>query len=150
MSNRRITLFTSLVLALAAVPASASASEVGTSRNFGLGGILGLPTGLSIKYYFNERHALDAALGLGFLGGQNFSVHVDYLFQFPITKTSAFDLPFYVGIGGRLVTWFNDEPRKFFGGSDSTGRVGVAVRVPLGVAFNLNRVPVDIFIELVP
>lgn len=142
------TLTLTLTLTLGAAPATGS--EIGNSRRFGLGAILGLPTGPSIKYYFNQTHALDAALGLSFLGGHNLSVHADYLFQFPITKTRAFDLPFYVGIGGRLVFWFENDRRRFFGGSDGTGQIGVALRVPLGIAFNLNRAPVDIFVELVP
>lgn len=149
MSTRRATLLATLLLTFAAAPASAS--EIGTTRPFGFGAILGLPTGPSIKYYFNERHALDAALGLSFLGGQNFSVHADYLFQFPITKTRAFDLPFYIGIGGRLVFWLRDnEFHRWYGGSEGTGQVSVTVRVPIGIAFNLNKAPVDIFMEIVP
>ena len=72
MSIRSSQLLATIMLALAAAPSAAQASEVGTTRPFGFGAILGLPTGPTIKYFFNERHAIDAALGLSFLGGQNF------------------------------------------------------------------------------
>ena len=30
------------------------------------------------------------------------------------------------------------------------GHVGVGVRVPVGIAFNLNKLPLDVFLELAP
>jgi hypothetical protein len=44
-------------------------------------------------------------------------------------------MPFYYGIGGRIKT--SDDAR-------------IGVRVPLGLAYLFQNVPVDIFLEVVP
>lgn len=150
--NVRRCLLATVLCAAATLPAlPAQASEVGTTRKFGLGGMIGAPTGLSMKLFFNPSHALDFGLGLGFFGNYGGSVHVDYLFHFMLTRKPAFDLPLYVGVGGEVEAFFlGGGHHGYWGGSSSTGGIGVAVRVPVGVAFQLNRVPIDIFIELVP
>src|SRR4051812_6380784 len=90
-------LFASFLCAGGALsPTVAHASEVGEVRRFGLGGMIGAPTGLSMKLYFNPRHALDFGVGVGFLNGNAASVHVDYLFHFMLNRNRRFDLPLYV------------------------------------------------------
>lgn len=144
-------LFAALLGAASALSAPvAGASEVGYVRKFGLGGMIGAPTGLSMKLYFNERHALDFGVGIGFLNGNAGSVHVDYLFHFMLSRNTRFDLPLYVGIGGQVKAFWDDGYHSYYGGYGSDGRIGIAVRGPVGIAFNLNRVPIDIFIEVVP
>ena len=71
----------------------ASASGIGNSNNFGLGFILGQPTGISIKYFFAQEHAINAAVGVGWWAGNNFHIHADYNYHFMLTKTASFDLP---------------------------------------------------------
>ena len=59
---------------------------------------------------------------------------------FLIAHTEPFELPFYIGIGGRL--WdFNDH--RF---NDNGFALGV--RVPIGIAFDFNKVPLDVFVQL--
>jgi hypothetical protein len=60
---------------------------------------------------------------------------------FSITNQPAFQLPFFVGIGGRV--WdFNDRGRF-----DDDG-FAVGVRVPIGIALDFNKVPLDVWIGL--
>jgi len=130
---------------------SASASEVATSKKFGIGGMLGAPSGLSMKYYFSPKHALDVGVGVGFWGGAALYTHVDYKFHIMLTQASAFDLPFYFGVGAKLSLWFTDHPHSYWGDNRARdGRLGFGVRVPVGIAFNLNKLPLDIFVEVVP
>ena len=130
---------------------SAAASEVATSKKLGIGGMLGAPTGLSLKYYISPKHALDFGVGLGFWGHAALYVHGDYKFHFMLTKHSAFDLPLYIGVGVKLTVWFNDHDHHYWGDNDAHGGyLGVGVRVPIGIAFNLNKLPLDVFLEIVP
>ena len=145
----RVTAALALALGLTLSAGSARASEVGTSRAFGLGGMLGAPTGLSLKYYFSPQHALDVGIGIGWLGGSGLHIHVDYLFHFALARTPSFDLPLYIGVGPKLAIWFYDHGTRYWG-YKGDGGVGFGVRVPIGIAFNLNAVPVDVFIEAVP
>ena len=127
------------------------ASEIGTSRRFGIGGMLGAPTGLSMKYYLSPLHALDFGVGFGYWGRANLYLHVDYKFHIMLTQNADFDLPLYIGVGGKMGFWFDDEyERSYWGGDERSGYWGFGIRVPIGVAFNLNSVPLDIFGEIVP
>ncbi len=130
---------------------SASASEVATSKKFGIGGMLGAPTGLSLKYYFSPKHALDFGVGVGFWGGATLYVHGDYKYHIMLTQHSAFDLPLYFGVGAKLTIWFAGDHHGYWGDSHRhDGHAGFGIRVPIGISFNLNKLPLDVFLEIVP
>ena len=151
---RKLALTAALTLTLVAAgltSGTAHASEIGNSKKFGIGGMLGAPTGLSLKYYFNQRHALDFGLGIGFWGGATLYLHGDYKFHFMLTKASHFDLPLYIGVGAKLTVWFTDHDHTYWGDNDAHGGyLGFGIRVPIGVSFNLNKLPLDVFLEIVP
>ena len=127
-------------------PAGHHHSNFTANKTFGLGIILGEPSGLSGKYFVAPDGAIDFAVG--YVGccrydAEGFYLHVDYLWH-PISLVSApaFELPFYVGVGGLF--WDAHNPR--YTGYDQA----IGVRVPFGLAFDFNNVPLDIFIQVVP
>ncbi len=116
------------------------------NKDFGLGIMLGAPSGLSGKYFYASSTAID--FGIGAIGryrnrdGLHF--HVDHLWH-PVSLISnpSFELPLYIGIGGRYFDFdFNDNRDGYDDGSV------LGVRVPVGIAFDFNNVPLDIFVEL--
>ena len=89
-----------VVTTLAAIPtASAQDSQYGQS-DFGVGLMVGSPTGVTAKKYLAENHAFDGAFGVGYGG---YSIHADYLFEQPdfIGENEA-RLGWFVGIGGQF------------------------------------------------
>src|SRR5262245_21090070 len=61
---------------------------------FGLGLIIGSPTGISGKVYFNKQNALDFAIGAAFVNQRGFHIHADYLWHpVMLTQDDAFFLP---------------------------------------------------------
>lgn len=127
---RRV-LLTVLILAVAAPSAFA------TGGGFGLGIIAGEPTGISAKMWMTQNTAVDAAAAWSFGNGEDaFHLHGDYLLH----NTSLFDvdqgvLALHFGIGGRI---------KF--ANDTL----VGVRVPVGLTYLFDNVPIDTFLEVVP
>lgn len=108
------------------------------ASGFGLGVIVGEPTGISAKKWLNQETALDFAAAWSFEGENSFSLHADYLFHnFWVFKVEERRLPVYIGVGGRLK--FRD--RK----DDKLG-----ARFPLGINYHLRNLPVDFFLEVVP
>jgi len=103
---------------LAAVIKPAAATEVGYNRKFGLGVMLGDPTGLSAKLWIAPTNALDFGLGFwgygfndrcagngcGRYGYSNGTFHMDYLWQSNIVRGQA-QLDWHIGLGGRTVWW---------------------------------------------
>ncbi|HSK05489.1 MAG TPA: DUF3996 domain-containing protein [Kofleriaceae bacterium] len=146
----RTALLPLLLVVLTAVDADARRNRrMGGSRyvsngTFGLGLELGGPTGLNGKYFLSESGALNFGIGADgyYRDRDGLHLYLDYLWH-PISLANPpeFQLPFYIGIGGRL--WdFNDGP------DDSA--VAFGLRIPLGIAFDFNNVPLDIFIQLTP
>jgi len=129
------------------LPGLASAQEVGTSRNFGLGLALGSPSGLSAEYYLNQKNALQATLGLGFVGGNHLNVTVDYLFHHNLMGQGAFKLDAYIGLGGFFYSWFDDDEGE---GNDDKEAFGIGARVPLGLDMIFTKLPIDIYLEVAP
>jgi hypothetical protein len=105
-------------------------------KNFGLGIILGEPTGVSAKLWTSGDNAFDFGAAWSFKGDGHLLLQADYVWHiFRLIPVSSGKLPFYVGVGGRVV--LADDPL-------------IGVRVPLGLDYMFSNAPVDIFVELVP
>jgi hypothetical protein len=104
---------------------------------FGLGIVLGEPTGITGKVLFGHYNGIQLHVGYGYEPRGRLVICGDYLFHFmnaipPIERAGR--LAPYIGIGGRL------------GVRDDNALLGV--RVPFGLAFFLNSAPFEIFVEI--
>lgn len=107
-------------------------------RGFGLGFILGEPTGISGKAWTSSLNAFDFALGYSFSHkNSRVHLHVDYLFHSlrPFDSSEKFLL--YYGPGVRLKSRQNDDSI-------------LGIRGVLGLAWIPRNAPVDVFLEVVP
>jgi hypothetical protein len=123
-------------------------ASVGQERTFGLGVIIGEPTGISAKLWTTPVNAFDFGLGWsvggdrfgnynGFNGGNRVHFHMDYLWHSFDALHSSERFPLYYGIGGRI-------------NSGAGYDASVAVRGVFGIAWLPRDTPIDIFLELVP
>ncbi len=122
-------------------------AQVGQGNNFGLGIALGSPSGLTGKYYLNDKNAIQGTVGLGFVDGNHFNVTVDYLYHFNLMGQSAFKLDAYAGFGAYLWKWFDND-----NSNDNADKkmIGIGARIPLGLAFVFAKLPIDIYLEVAP
>ena len=114
---------------------SFSLSVIGQDSGLGLGVILGEPSGLSAKLWTSQKTALDAGVAWSFINVGFFHVHADLLIHSFSIDIDQGKLPVYFGLGGKIVLSRN---------------LGMAVRVPFGIAYLFESAPVDIFLEIVP
>ena len=123
-------------------------SVLRAEEGFGIGVIVGEPTGLSIKKWIGKDRAIDAAAAWSFSENDSFQIHADYLIHnFGILKTGDVGgrLPLYFGVGGRLKLENHDSPK----GRNSHDAL-LGVRIPLGISYLFAKAPVEIFAEIVP
>jgi hypothetical protein len=160
MGAMKKTLLATLAAAmlLAVAGQSARATEVGYSRKFGLGVVIGDPTGLSAKLWVGPTNALDFGLGFwsgvngdcyidsagnrvcGNFGAHNGSINIDYLWQSNIIRGSA-QLDWHIGAGGRMVWWNGCQ----------SNCVAFSARAPIGLDLMFaNPGFLEIFFELAP
>lgn len=119
---------------------------------FGLGVIVGNPTGLSLKYILSPTNAVVGAAAWHLDGGLH--LHGDYLFIWPdFIPTRKNPLAGYIGAGARLRTW-DDSPCHWnhhrCDDDDDDEEVSLGVRVPFGMAYAFSPHPFEVFAEIVP
>ena len=110
------------------------------SSGTGLGIMLGEPTGVNLKSWISQSSAFDVGLAWSFTHEGSMHIHADYLYHNYNLISS--NIPFYVGIGGRIKLHNSDDK------SESDARIGV--RVPIGLDFFVRDIPIDIFVEIAP
>jgi len=123
--------------------------SVAQERTFGLGVIIGEPTGISAKLWTSHVNAFDFGLGWSiggdrigkyngnYNGGSRVHFHMDYLWHAFEVIHSTERFPLYYGIGGHINSG---------GGYDGS----VAVRGVFGIVWLPPNTPIDVFLELVP
>lgn len=116
-----------------------SANGVDAS-GFGVGAILGEPTGVTAKVWTTDRTALTGALAWSFRDDGSLQIQGDYVIHIDKTSEIKKDLRgrtyLYYGIGGRL--------------RDDTSDNRISARAPLGVSYASAKSPLEFFVEIVP
>ena len=144
-------------IAVAGAPTTADAQRAQVSKSsddgaFGLGVMLGAPSGLSAKLYLGGGLAIDGAIGFvdrfrdRYDGYHGTHAHFDILWHPKIVADNpTFVMPLYVGIGARFESHHYDFIDRGVLYEDSHSHVGV--RFPIGLVLDFNRAPIDIFME---
>jgi hypothetical protein len=139
----RATVIAIVLVSLAARAASAEGSSAGSGEEkgtFGLGLIVGEPTGICAKLYLSDDQAIQGAIGSAFVAG-GLQAHADYVWHpWILEERESFTLPVYVGPGVRFIDYSKGR------GGDSY--VAVGVRVVGGLMFDFRNVPLDAFVEV--
>jgi hypothetical protein len=156
---KRVILLSAIILAAAFGKSGvARATEVGTTRTFGLGVQLADPTALIGKLFLDRNNALDFGIGFWgygrcynnngpyacYNGNQYYSIHFDYLYEEPIVNTTV-RLDWHVGAGGRMA----------FGGyyynGDGRHDAALFARVPIGLDLTFRRPHfLEVYLEIAP
>ncbi len=140
-----------LAFTCAALAAPAAYAGPGGGGDFGLGIIIGEPTGLSGKLWLDNSQAVDFLLAFSIDDDYDDNIRrllfgADYLFHFDAFKPRSVELPLYVGIGGKIVFFDRDNGRF----RDDDDDFGLALRIPLGISLLLKSAPLEFFVEIVP
>jgi hypothetical protein len=108
--------------------------------SFGIGLVLGEPTGIAAKLYLDDDTAVQGALGFNFYGS-GVQLNADYvLHPWIVQERDAFVLPIYVGPGIRLI--------QYDGGRGADGHFAIGLRGVVGMLFDFKVVPLDTFVEV--
>ncbi|MFC1485454.1 hypothetical protein ACFL55_00310 [Candidatus Latescibacterota bacterium] len=119
-----------------------SAGSAGAQDNsIGLGFMIGEPTGLSGKVWWDDTMAFDGGVAWSFTDDTELSLHGDAIWHNWRVLMDAFEitrdiqLPLYYGVGGRLTA--GDDTR-------------LGIRFVIGVSMIFEDAPFDLFLEAAP
>jgi hypothetical protein len=122
----------------------------GVCEKFGVGIIIGSPTGFTAKYVITSRSGISGHIGWSL--GDNPRLHIvgDYQFLFPVVlhwtdeasgeQKELKGLTPYIGIGGRLVFKENEPENKT--------ELNIGMRLGGGAEYEISRF--GIFLEVYP
>jgi hypothetical protein len=111
--------------------------RVEANKTFGLGLELGAPTGLTGKYFLSGDRALDFGIGdiYNYFDRSGLHLYGDYLWHpVSLVATEDFELPLYVGVGGRFWSFDNRRADNTVNSASAFG-----VRVPVGISFGFAK-----------
>jgi len=108
-------------------------------RNFGIGAVIGEPTGVSFKNWLSRDGAIDGALAWSFSDSRSFTFYLNFL-RHSFDKDSFIirgTFPYYYGAGTRLVLREKQES-------------SLGIRGVIGLDYIMDFEPIELFIELGP
>lgn len=107
-------------------------------KPFGAGVMAGEPTGLTFKFMLDDTHGVDFGGGWETSGDDEIYIYADYLYHLnDLITVPTGRLPLYFGGGLRFID--RDKRDDKFG-----------VRIPIGVEYLFESVPLGAFAEAVP
>jgi hypothetical protein len=135
---KRVFTVISLIVLILAASGALKAAE----RKFGVGFILGSPSGVTGKLFLNKSSAVDA--GLGVAAGDGFYLYADYLMHFggvfPVDN-----LDVYFGLGPGYHHYEKEHKRN-----EDEEENRLEARLPVGLEYFIDKVPLGVFLEIAP
>jgi len=131
---------------------AAARTNSNADGKFGVGFELGEPTSINVKYIQDATYAYDGAIS--FTYNDYIVLYGDILMQFPklIPRTNEFfdRLTPYMGAGPVLVVASNSDHPKGEYYDKRSDSLAIGARVPFGIEWMWDRVPLGIGLELAP
>jgi hypothetical protein len=114
-------------------------SSVSNAEIFGIGAVIGDPTGVSAKMWLDKTTAIDGAFAWSMAGQNAIHVQGDYLIhQLSFFHLGKLPMNLYYGAGARISS---------YSGKSKTG-LGLGARAPLGMAYEFKKPSVELFAEV--
>ncbi|HEY3761109.1 MAG TPA: hypothetical protein VGN23_05125 [Verrucomicrobiae bacterium] len=108
------------------------------AHSLSAGLMVGEPTGPTVKYFLTDVLAVDGAFGWSPFPHADMEFHADILYHdFNLIHVDEGRLPVYVGAGAFV---------RFRHNADNQG----GIRIPFGISYMFQDIPVDIFAEVGP
>ena len=127
-----------LTVALLMSVSFGTATAGSNSSGFGMGIMLGEPSGLSGKLWSGGINAFDFGLAWSTSKNSGVAFHADYVWhKMDMITVDKGALPFYYGIGVRYRNRDNSDDN-------------IGVRVPFGLDYLFTQSAFDVFFEVVP
>lgn len=131
-------LLTGLLVAQPGTVAAQDTRSLPQDKTFGVGLVVGEPTGASLKYWLSNVSAIDAAAGVTLDDDNDFAAHADYLYHF--NDVVVFDHSrFSAYFGGGPQYRVRDHQDDLF-----------SIRAVVGLAYIFDDIPADVFVEVGP
>ena len=130
-----------IIFLISVLALTANAQEGG---RFGMGFVVGDPTGFAWKYRMDNIHAIDGSIG--FSPTERLRLQGDYLWHaYPFSEKR---LALYYGPG--IAFSFGRTDYVVFSNGYGYNDAGFGIRGVVGLGYNIKNSPVELFFEMAP
>lgn len=141
MKRFSILLFIVPIIATVVLTFGGEVAHADSPGPFGLGLVIGEPTGLSMNYKLSSERSIDGAFAWNFSPYAGFEFHGDYLWhRNNLFRISTTGMNLHYGIGGRLL-FANAR-------NNESARTYLGPRIPVGINTNFNQKAIEVFTEI--
>lgn len=136
------------VLSLSVLTSEASAQNGAADRRVGIGGMVGDPMGLTMKFRLARAFAIDLGAGFGGVGGPHFQTHMDFVWAAGLVQWPRAEMLLHFGVGPKLGIWDRDPRDPDDQPYDDNLWIGA--RAPVGLTWEFTERRLDVFFEIAP
>jgi hypothetical protein len=126
-----------LLVALALITTQAFA------KTWGLGAVIGAPTGLSANYFLQESRTIHTTLAYDLQGNDHLQLASHYTWRRKDLRLPDLTLGWFYGVGGRFALTEHDHRHNH-----SSDKVALGPSGTIGVFHEFQQVPLEVFLKV--
>lgn len=126
-----------------------AAPEFAFAKTWGLGAVIGAPTGLSANYFLSESRTVHTTLAYDFSGDDDLQIASHYQWRMNNLNFEKIKLGWFYGVGARLA--FKDDHHHHNHGhdhdEDHDGHIDLGPSGTIGIFHEFTEVPLEVFLK---
>lgn len=132
-------------IATCALLATLAFSQISYAKTWGLGAVIGSPTGLSANYFMSEARTIHTTLAYDFGGHDRLQIASHYQWRMNNLQFEQVKLGWFYGAGARLA--FKDDDHHDKHDHDEDGDVDFGPSGTIGLFHEFEKVPLEVFLK---
>lgn len=134
-------------LATCALLATLAFSQISYAKTWGLGAVIGAPTGLSANYFLSESRTIHSTLAYDFGGHDSLQIASHYQWRMNNLQFEKIKLGWFYGLGARLAFKDHDHDHNDKHDHDDDGDVDLGPSGTIGLFHEFEEVPLEVFLK---
>jgi hypothetical protein len=121
-------------------------SQISYAKTWGLGAVIGAPTGLSANYFLSETRTVHTTLAYDFGGNDRLQIASHYQWRMNNLQFENIKLGWFYGAGARLA-FHDDDNHNDKHDHDDDGDVDFGPSGTIGIFHEFEKVPLEVFLK---
>lgn len=123
--------------------------NIALSKTWGLGAVIGAPTGLSANYFLQERRTIHTTLAYDLSGDDDLQMASHYTWRMNNLNFEKIKLGWFYGVGARLAMKDHDHHHRHGHDDDEhhDGHIDLGPSGTIGLFHEFEKVPLEAFLK---
>lgn len=117
------------------------------AKTWGLGAVIGAPTGLSANYFLSEARTIHTTLAYDFSGDDDLQLASHYTWRMNNLQFEKIKLGWFYGAGARLAFKDHDHDHNHNHDHDDDEKLELGPSGTIGLFHEFEKVPLEVFLK---